>query len=172
VYFRRMADIEAALGETPDFIRRLGALALLVEEDAERLRATLRLANTEFERLHIMPGPPRLRADMGEHAARTALYRLGASAFADRALFAWVQSGAAPGDAAWTALARLPQRWPAPSFPLKAADFIARGVPKGPALGAAMRAAEDAWIAADFTAGSAQLEAIADAAARAHLARR
>jgi poly(A) polymerase len=35
-------------------------------------------------------------------------------------------------------------------FPLKAADFIARGVEKGPALGAAMRAAEAAWVEAGF----------------------
>ncbi len=40
--------------------------------------------------------------------------------------------------------------WSAPAFPLKAADLMERGVEKGPALGAAMRAAEAAWIAADF----------------------
>ena len=37
-----------------------------------------------------------------------------------------------------------------PAFPLKAADFIARGVEKGPVLGAVLRAAEEAWIAAGF----------------------
>ena len=48
------------------------------------------------------------------------------------------------------ALASLPQRWTAPVFPLKAADFIKRGIAKGPALGEALRAAEAAWIAAGF----------------------
>jgi hypothetical protein len=33
------------------------------------------------------------------------------------------------------------ERWTVPVFPLKAADFIKRGVPKGPALGAAMHEA-------------------------------
>ena len=60
----------------------------------------------------------------------------------------------------------LPQRWTAPEFPLKSADFTRRGVPTGPALGAAMRAARDAWIAADFPKDRATIEAIADDAAR------
>ncbi len=59
----------------------------------------------------------------------------------------------------------LPERWTAPVFPLKAADFIKRGVPQGPALGAALREAEEAWIAADFPADAAAIAAIADAAA-------
>ena len=52
-------------------------------------------------------------------------------------------------------------------FPLKAADFIARGVAKGPALGAALRAAEEAWIAQDFPMDAAALAKIAEAAAAA-----
>jgi len=49
-------------------------------------------------------------------------------------------------------------------FPLKAADFTKRGIAKGPALGAALRAAEDAWIAADFPGDSATIASIANAA--------
>ena len=49
-------------------------------------------------------------------------------------------------------------------FPLKAADFMARGVEKGPRLGAAMRAAEQAWIEAGFPIERAALARIADAA--------
>jgi poly(A) polymerase len=44
---------------------------------------------------------------------------------------------------------------------LKAADFIARGVPKGPKLGTTLAAAEEAWIAADFPMDRAALDAIA-----------
>jgi poly(A) polymerase len=55
-----------------------------------------------------------------------------------------------------------PQRWTAPMFPLKAADFIKRGIEKGPALGAALRAAETAWIAAGFAGDQAALEKIAN----------
>ena len=69
----------------------------------------------------------------------------------------------ASADDRWHALATLPDRWRAPVFPLKAADFIARGVAKGPALGARMRAAEEAWIAAGFPDEEAAIAAIADA---------
>jgi poly(A) polymerase len=47
-------------------------------------------------------------------------------------------------------------------FPLKAADFIKRGVEKGPALGEAMRAAEAAWIAAGFPEDASDLASISD----------
>jgi hypothetical protein len=35
-------------------------------------------------------------------------------------------------------------------FPLRAADFIARGVEKGPSLGAALARAEETWIGRGF----------------------
>jgi tRNA nucleotidyltransferase/poly(A) polymerase len=75
-------------------------------------------------------------------------------------LLAWARSQATAHDQVWRALATLPQRWTAPAFPLKAADFMARGVEKGPALGAAMRAAEEAWIKAGFPSEAAALETI------------
>jgi poly(A) polymerase len=40
-----------------------------------------------------------------------------------------------------------------------------RGIAKGPALGAALRAAEEAWIAAGFPDDARALAAIADASA-------
>ena len=78
-------------------------------------------------------------------------------------MLAWARTGG--GDAPdWRQLAGLPQRWSAPKFPLKAADFFRRGMGQGPALGAAMRAAESAWIGADFPLERAALDAIADEA--------
>ena len=69
----------------------------------------------------------------------------------------------ADDDAAyWREFANLPQRWSAPKFPLKAADFIARGIAEGPALGHVLTLAEDAWLAADFPLDPAALSAIAD----------
>jgi hypothetical protein len=41
-----------------------------------------------------------------------------------------------------------------------------RGLPAGPSLGAALRTAEEAWIAADFATERAALDAIADWAAQ------
>jgi poly(A) polymerase len=51
-------------------------------------------------------------------------------------------------------------------FPLRAADFMVRGIEKGPALGAAMHAAEQAWSEAGFPSEAAALELIAAAAAK------
>jgi len=166
-----MTKIEAALGLPADPVRRLGALALFTVEDADRLRERLRLANTEHERLHSMgDGWWRISAQNAEQDGRSTLYRLGRERFTDRVLLAWTRSPAGVADTVWFELARLPERWTAPDFPLKAADFVRRGIAKGPALGAVLRAAEEVWIAADFPTDAADIAAIADAAARRALA--
>ncbi len=151
----------------PNAVRRLGALAVAVAEDAERLWQKLRLANAEHERLASMAENWRdITPAAGEQAARTLLYRLRAQHFTDRVLLAWARSNATAHDQAWRALASLPQRWNAPVFPLKAPDFIARGVQKGPALGLALAAAEEVWIAAGFPEDPEELDAIAVTAAQ------
>ena len=152
----------------PDVARRLGALGVQVTEDAERLRERLRLTNAEYERMMLMAdGWRRISVATGEPEARAMLYRLGAEKYLDRVLLAWSRAREeGTADKAWRALATLPQRWTAPMFPLKAADFTARGVPKGPALGLALRAAEEAWVAAGFPMDEAALQKVVDAAAR------
>jgi poly(A) polymerase len=166
--FTNMVALESALKLPPDTVRRLGALGVVVTEDAERLSQRLRLSNAEHERLLSMGQIWWRRiVPAGDELARPWLYRLGAERFTDRVLLAWARSGASADDAAWRALATLPRRWTVPVFPLKAADFIARGIEKGPALGAALRAAEEAWIAAGFPGEDTVLAHIADAAATA-----
>jgi poly(A) polymerase len=164
--FTNIAKLETELAVAPDAVRRLGALAVWVTEDAERLRERLRLANADYERLASMAerwwG---VSARASEHAGRELLYRLGRARFVDRVVLAWARSAAGVADEHWRALATLPQRWTAPSFPVKAAHLLARGVAKGPSLGAALAAAEEAWIAADFPLDPAAVEAIADSAA-------
>jgi poly(A) polymerase len=164
--YANMAKLEAALALAADPVRRLGALAVSVSEDAERLRERLRLTNAEYERLaSIADGWWQISTSWSEHAARVLLYRLGSERFTDRVLLAWTRAPQGAADPTWHALATLPARWSAPAFPLKAADFIARGVPKGPPLGAALAAAEEAWIAAGFPVDAPAVAAIADAAA-------
>jgi poly(A) polymerase len=164
--FENMAKVEAAAGLDADAVRRLGALGVTVSEDAERLAQRLRLANAEAERLVALDRWWRISPASGGQAAHALLYHLGPQSFADRVLIAWSRSDAGANNGAWRELVDLPRRWTAPTFPLKAADFIRRGIAAGPALGAALRAAEEAWIAADFPDNSAKLDAIADRAAR------
>jgi poly(A) polymerase len=162
--FENMAKVEAVIGATPDPLRRLGALNVQVAEDGIRLSEKLRLSNAEAERLVTLDGWRRVSPTSGEQAARALLYRLGPQSFADRVLLAWSRSDESAADGAWQKLASLPRHWTAPDFPLKSADFIRRGIAPGPALGNAMRAAKEAWIAADFPSDSAAIEAIADRA--------
>jgi poly(A) polymerase len=165
--FANMVKVETALALPPDPVRRLGALAVLITEDAERLWQKLRLFNAEHERLQAMAADWwRVAPAFGEAHARALLYRIGPTRYTDRALLAWTRSRDGATDPAWRELATLPQRFAAPAFPLRAADFTARGLARGPALGDTLRAAEAAWIAAGFPQDKAALDAIADAAAR------
>ena len=163
--FENMAKVEASIGATPDAVRRLGALAVVIAEDAERLWQKLRLTNSEHERLASMAeGWRRISPALGEKPLRALLYKLDPQQFTDHALLGWARSQATSNDPKWRSLATLPQRWTAPEFPLKAADFMKRGIAQGPALGAALAAAERAWIDAGFPDDRKVLDEIAEAA--------
>jgi poly(A) polymerase len=164
--FENMAKVEAASGLPADPVQRIAALAVWLSEDGERLFERLRLSNAEHDRLVSMGEAWWQIVPSDQKAARALLYRLGSQRFVDRVLIAWARSREGAANETWKALAALPEHWIVPVFPLKSADFIARGVAKGPALGAAMRAAEEAWIAADFPSDQAALDATAAAAIR------
>jgi tRNA nucleotidyltransferase/poly(A) polymerase len=163
--FAAMVERETTLSLPPDAMRRLAALAVFVTEDAERLWERLRLTNAEHARLAAMGEAWwRVSPAASEQAARILLYRLRPEAFRDRVLMAWAHAQASSNDTDWIALATLPQRWRAPAFPLKAADFMRLGLTPGPALGEAMRTAEKAWIAADFPTDADAVARLAQAA--------
>jgi poly(A) polymerase len=157
----RLAAIEAALGLAPDAVLRLAALAVEVEEDAERLRDRLRLSNDEAARLERAA---RWRgADIGpaspEAAARVCLYRHGPAAYRERVLIAWTRTSAAPDSEDWRRRLGLPERWQVPRFPIKGADVLAAGVEAGPRVGEILRAVEQWWVEGGFTADAAALRA-------------
>lgn len=145
-----MIDIERARGLKADPMLRLGALAVAVTEDARRLAARLRLTNGETKTLDSMGHRWWRLTGMDEVTSQRRLYRLGEVRFRDRVMLAWARSGQGAGDSYWQNLIGLPDRWRAPEFPLKAADFIARGFAEGPALGHVLSLAEDVWLAAGF----------------------
>src|SRR4029453_9218143 len=132
----------------PEPIRRLAALAVAVVEDADRLTERLRLSNAESAELVSMAHRWWRLVSGDENQARVSLYKLGPERYVDRIMLAWAQTG---GDAGrWQELATLPSRWTVPVFPLKAADFMARGLQPGPKLGAALARGEQLWIDAGF----------------------
>jgi poly(A) polymerase len=163
-----MIKLEAACALAGDAVRRLGALGAAIIEDAERLAQRLRLSNAEHECIASMVDAWwRVNPTHGERQARALLYRLGSERFLDRVLLAWARSDAGAHEAAWHLLAVLPTRWTAPAFPIKAAELMARGVERGPQLGAALRHAEEVWVASDFPIDDDALAHIADEAAAA-----
>lgn len=160
--FRKMIDIERQLGLLPNATLRLGALAVAVTEDAKRLTQRLRLTNEENKALDSMGHRWWRLKGMDEARARQRLYRLGAQRYRNRMLLAWARDGRADAAAEWKQLIALPERWTPPIFPLKAADFMARGIAKGPALGHVLALAEDVWMANDFPMEVDVITVIAD----------
>lgn len=160
-----MIAIERVLGLPANATRRLAALTVAVTEDAKRVATRLRLSNAEAKALDSMGHRWWRFAAKDEANARRLVYRLGPERYHDRVLLAWAHAGGDVTSSRWRRLAELPQRWTAPKFPLRAADFIARGMAEGPALGHVLTLAEDAWLAADFPLEEAALAAIADQAA-------
>ncbi len=126
--FEKMIAIEMASGEQPDAVRRLGALAVSIEEDALRLFERLRLSNAERDRLHSMAdGWWHFGAGLTPQAARVLLYRLGPTGFTDRALLAWSRSQDAADDSRWRERVTLSGRWQPPLCPIAASrDDLAR----------------------------------------------
>ena len=156
----RLADLEAALGLTPDPVLRLAALGVEVPEDAEHLRDRLRLSNEDATKLTQAA----MRAfafdpAVAESAAKVQLYAHGATTYRERVLLAWIRSGDGPANDAWRRRLALPDRWQPPQFPIGGAEVMALGVPAGPRVGALLQALEDWWIAGDFTADETALRA-------------
>ncbi len=151
--FGRLQAIAQAQDAIPSPMVRLAALAVRVEEEAERLADALRLSNAERGTLVALSGAARaLEAAAEAHAARTALYRLGPELYRGGVLLAWSASRAAIDDPHWARLLALPEEWAAPAFPLKGEDLLALGMEPGPQVGAVLRAVEQRWIDSDFTA--------------------
>src|SRR5712671_666616 len=122
--FTAMISAECLLGLKPDAVRRLGVLAVAVTEDARRVATRLRLSNAETKALDSMGHRWWRLGGMDEAIARRRLYRLGEDRYRDRLMLAWARAGAGADSAHWRELATLPERWRAPKFPLKAADFV------------------------------------------------
>ena len=164
--FKRLVAIEEVLGNEPDAMLRLAALAVFVAEDAGRAAARLRLSNAEQAVLALGAGDHARSGLPEEGAAKRLLYRLGPAAYAAVVLIAWADSRASPNDQNWREASTLSERWQAPVFPLKGSDLAALGEVEGPALGALLRRLEAEWVADGFAADRNRLLARAKEIAR------
>jgi poly(A) polymerase len=151
-----LVRLERSEGATPDPLLRFLALFPLEGELAASVARRLKMSNEERDRLVFAAreaspmSPP-----ASPEEARATLYRIGHVAVLDRAMLAWAAEPAA--GASWRALVDVARTWPRPSMPVSGEDVMARGVPGGPEVGAALRRLEAAWIASDFTEGRESL---------------
>ena len=99
--FAAMIAAERRLGLEADAVRRLGALAVAVTEDARRLAMRLRLTNAETRALDSMGHRWWRLAGMDEATARRRLYRLGADRYRDRLMLAWARAGGDDDSTRW-----------------------------------------------------------------------
>jgi poly(A) polymerase len=152
VRLERLIAIEEALGLMPGAALRLAALAVFVREDAVRLAGHLHLSNAELAILELGACESGKLAFEDEVQAKEMLYWSGEDRFHARLLLAWADSGAVPHDSYWRSLFALPERWQAPSFPLRGVDLVEIGETKGPEIGQLLRRLETEWIAGGFTA--------------------
>lgn len=141
-----LALFEAMCARTTDPALRLSALLPPDADAVERIAGRLRLSNALRDRLAALVGErPSVRPDMGEPAARAALYRLGRAAFRDRLARAEAAGG---GDGA--ALHSLADAWTPPRMPVGGRDLAKLGLAPGPETGRILKAFEDSWVADDF----------------------
>ena len=141
-----LALFEALCGLSNDPVLRLSALLPTDEAAVVRIAGALRLSNAVRDRLAaiVADGAP-VSPDMGEVAARAAIYRLGRPAFQDRLRLAEAATG---GDG--QSLRLLADEWPVPKMPVGGRELAKLGVKPGPETGRILKAFEAGWIADDF----------------------
>ncbi len=130
-----LGEAEGATATPPDALRRLMALLGPPAERADRVAARLKLSNRMRRRIATALIP--VTAATPHELA----YRVGVEGAVDRMLLGLAFT---PGEVA--ALAG----WTPPRLPLSGGDLIALGVPAGPEVARALRALENAWIAAGY----------------------
>jgi poly(A) polymerase len=137
-----LAAREGVAGIPPDSIRRLAALVPPAAADV--VGARLKLSNADRKRLIAAT------TGVGDEGPRGLAYRVGIASALDRLLLA----GASVDDIL---------DWDVPRLPIGGGALVERGLSKGPAVAAALRAIEAQWIAEGFP-GPARVDQIADEA--------
>jgi poly(A) polymerase len=141
-----LVRLEQAHGIDGAPVRRLAALVLRETPRMATLAEALRLSRLEGRWLGGLGLPhPELGAD--RVAIRRALHAVGdAGLYRDLALIAAADREAEPLSLRLAVAAE----GPPPAFPLRGADLVARGVPRGPAVGRLLAGLKRWWIDRDF----------------------
>jgi tRNA nucleotidyltransferase/poly(A) polymerase len=146
----RAVAFERQAGLPADPARRLGAVAVVVAEDANRVRERLRLSNADRDRLAAYAGTLARMASLRDLAAAD-IRRLAASFGTEALGDVWAAVAGEPAATlqaeARAALGRfVAGDEAAPTMPLRGSDLMARGAKPGPALGQLMNEARALWL--------------------------
>lgn len=147
-------------------------LAALYGAAGEGLDERLRLSNAHSHRRRAaVANAALIEREWSESAARAALYFMGVDAWRDACLIAEAAFLAGDGDpaardAAFEALAALPDRWPPPERPFSGKDALALGLKQGPPVATAIKAAEKRWVEEGFPPQPRAMEILAEEASR------
>jgi poly(A) polymerase len=165
-----LIGLELFRAEPPDPVLRLGALAVRVGEDAERLRERLRLSNAETARLassaracetlHGLTAPPTLSE------LWTLLIERGRDAARDAITFAALDANPAADPSRFHSAYRFLSDTPPPRLPFSGFDLLQRGVGPGQRVGAVLKKLQALWIRAGFPKEPEALARLLDEAAR------
>ena len=144
---RALVSCEQTASEPADSIRRLAALVR--GRPTAEIAARWRLSNADAERLEALAAPvERIDAPLEARATCRLLHRRGGVLGRDLALLAWAETGG--NVEPWRAMLDEAARWSPKDLPIKGADVLALGVPKGPEVGRLLEAVETWWIEQDF----------------------
>lgn len=151
----RLARLERDLAEPPDPTRRLAAVLETDRAGALAVAETLRLSNTERDRLAALVEPPVALAVTDDRVKRRqALYRIGdAALYRDLLLMAAVAQGGPLDASVLRAGLTTAEDLSDLRLPIAGRDLLALGVPRGPEVGRRLKAVEAWWIAEDFRPG-------------------
>nr|WP_246388773.1 CCA tRNA nucleotidyltransferase [Microvirga mediterraneensis] len=150
--FGRLTRVAASDRDDSVPIWRLAALAVMVEEDAERLRERLRLSNDEHKKLVAYGRLLCLLRTWALPLDAAAIRRLAADYDLDTLRVALAATAGEPRPVVAPEAREALDRFragaePVPVFPLRGADLIEGGIPKGPMIGQLLAQARQAWLA-------------------------
>lgn len=154
--FKNWLTLENHLVRDASAIDRLGALFMLVTEDAAFLARKLRLSNQEKKALGRWARAFDINENLDEAQARVLFYRLGEE-YQTRIIIQWLLSGAGVDHPAWRHIHDLPERWHVPAFPVQGQDLLEHGMTPGPSVGKTLLKLERRWIESDFQLQRAEL---------------
>lgn len=139
--------LESAI-EDVSALRRLAALLDCDGVALARVGADMRLSNADASRLSAMAtGRAEAKAGLTSRDLRAMVYGIGAEAFIDCAFL-----DNSPDDAGRVqGLIADARAFVPPTLPVTGHDVEAAGIAPGPAMGKALRALEEVWIASDFS---------------------